>query len=131
MSRPEPTARWIEPLVLAFDGFLWHARAFCQNDDVFKDFLLSRIVEVGDQAGATSSVENDSNWRSEITLQIGPHPELSNTQSRAIEMDYGMFDGKAEIFVRKALLFYALKRLGLDPDLAARHPRDQQIILID
>ena len=32
MSRPEPTARWIEPYALAFDGFRWHARAFCRND---------------------------------------------------------------------------------------------------
>jgi predicted DNA-binding transcriptional regulator YafY len=40
MSQPEPTARWIEPHALAFDGFRWHARAFCQKDKVFKDFLL-------------------------------------------------------------------------------------------
>jgi len=30
-------------------GSGWHARAFCQNDRVFKDFLLSRIVEIGQQ----------------------------------------------------------------------------------
>jgi len=131
MSRPQPAARWIEPHALAFDGFRWHARAFCQNDGVFKDFLLSRIVEVGDQANATSSIENDADWQSEIILEIGPHPELSDTQRRAIEMDYGMVDGKAEIIVRKALLFYALKRLGLDTDPAARRPRDQQIVLLN
>ena len=45
-------------------------------------------------------------------------------------MDYGMVDGKAEIVVRKALLFYALKRLGLDTAPAARRPRDQQIVLL-
>ena len=77
MSRPEPAAREIEPHALAFDGFRWHARAFCRNDTVFKDFLLSRIV------------------------------------------------------VRKALLFYALKRLGLDTDPAARRLQDQQIVLMN
>ena len=131
MSRPEPTARWIEPNALAFDGFRWHARAFCQNDGVFKDFLLSRIVEVGEQADPSSTAENDSDWNSEITLEIGPHPELSDTQRRAIEMDYGMVDSKAEIVVRKALLFYALKRLGLDTDPFARRPQDQQIVLLN
>ena len=131
MSRPEPAARWIEPHALAFDGFRWHARAFCQKDQVFKDFLLSRIVEVGDQASATSSAENDTDWQSEMTLDIGPHPELSDTQRRAVEMDYGMVNGKAEIIVRKALLFYALKRLGLDTDPAARRPQDQQIVLMN
>ena len=131
MSQPEPSARWIEPHALAFDGFRWHARAFCQNDRVFKDCLLSRIVEVGDRAGAISSAENDIDWQSEITLKIVPHPELSDTQRRAIEMDYGMVDGGAEIVVRKALLFYALKRLGLDTDPAARRPQDQQIVLLN
>ena len=131
MSRPEPTARWIEPHALAFDGFRWHARAFCQNDQVFKDFLLSRIVEIGKQGPLTADPGGDSDWHNEITLEIGPHPELSPTQRRTIEMDYGMVDGKAHIPVRRALLFYALRRLGLDTDPAARRPQDQQIVLLN
>jgi predicted DNA-binding transcriptional regulator YafY len=131
MSRPEPTARWIEPHALAFDGFRWHARALCQNDGVFKDFLLSRIVEVGEQVVAISDAGQDEAWNSEVILEIGPHPALSGTQRRAIEMDYGMIDAKAQIVVRKALLFYALKRLGLDTDPSARSPQDQQIVLVN
>lgn len=131
MSRPEPSARWIEPHALAFDGFRWHARAFCQNDLVFKDFLLSRIVEIGKKGPVTVDPQNDAAWHSEIVLEIGPHPELSPTQRRAIEMDYGMEDGRAQIPVRSALLFYALKRLGLDTDPAARRPQDQQIVLLN
>ena len=46
MSWPDPTARWIEQHAIAFDGFHWHARAHCQNDGVFKDFLLSRILRL-------------------------------------------------------------------------------------
>lgn len=131
MSRPEPSARWIEPHALAFDGFRWHARAFCQNDQVFKDFLLSRIVEVGGTKVATADPGTDDAWTSEIVLEIGPHPALSENQRRVIEMDYGMEAGRAQIPVRRALLFYALKRLGLDTDPAARKPQDQQIILIN
>ena len=131
MSRPEPTARWVEPHALAFDGFRWHARAFCQNDGVFKDFLLSRIVDVGERGQLTALAEQDEAWNLEVVLEIGPHPDLSDTQRRAIEMDYGMVDGRAEIAVRKALLFYALKRLGLDTDPAARRPQDQQIVLLN
>jgi hypothetical protein len=33
--------------------------------------------------------------------------------------------------VRKALLYYALKRLGLDTDPTARRPQDQQIVLMN
>ena len=130
MSRPEPAARWIEPHALAFDGFRWHARAFCQNDGVFKDFLLSRIVEVGEHGPVNAEPHADEAWHTEVVLTIGPHPDLSDCQRRAIEMDYGMVDGRAEIIVREALLFYALKRLGLDTDPAARRPQDQQIVLV-
>jgi len=35
------------------------------------------------------------------------------------------------IKVRRALLYYALKRLGLDTAPEARAPKDQQIILIN
>ena len=131
MSRPEPSARWIEPHALAFDGFRWHARAFCQNDQVFKDFLLSRIVEIGKQGPVTSESQADTDWHNEVVLEIGPHPDLSPTQRRAIEMDYGMEDGQAQIPVRRALLFYSLKRLGLDTDPAARRPQNQQIVLLN
>ncbi len=37
----------------------------------------------------------------------------------------------ADDVVRKALLYYALKRLGLDTDPAARRPQDQQIVLLN
>ena len=93
--------------------------------------MLSRIVEGGERSDATSVAENDSDWRSEVVIEIGPHPELSETQRRAIEMDYGMLDGMAKIVVRKALLFYALKRLGLDTDTSARRPLEQQIVLLN
>ena len=131
MSRPEPSARWIEPHALAFDGFRWHARAFCQSDQVFKDFLLSRIVEIGAQAPVTAHPQGDADWHSGVVLEIGPHPDLSPTQRQAIEMDYGMANGRAQIPVRRALLFYTLKRLGLDTDPAARLPQNQQIVLLN
>jgi len=131
MSRPEPSARWIEPHALAFEGFRWHARAFCQNDQVFKDFLLSRVVKIGKRGPVTADQQSDTAWHSEVVLEVGPHPDLSPTQLRAIEMDYSMQDGRAKIPVRRALLFYALKRLGLDTDPAARRPQDQQIVLLN
>ena len=130
MSRPNPTIRWIEPHALAFDEFRWHACAICQNDSVFKDFLLSRIVEVGEGGNVSSAAKNDIDWHAEVVLEIGTHTELSDTQRRAIEMDYGMVAGKAEIVVRKALLFYALKRLGLDMDPTTRRPSDRQFVLM-
>ncbi len=66
-----------------------------------------------------------------MVLEIGPHPELSDIQKAVIALDYGMLDGSAEIKVRKAFLYYTLKRLGLDTDASARRPQDQQIVLLN
>ncbi|MGE4340264.1 MAG: WYL domain-containing protein [Pigmentiphaga sp.] len=131
MSSPEPRWRWIAPHALAFDGFRWHARAFCFNDQCFKDFLLSRIIETRGTKLSEVSTSADADWNEQITLEIGPHPGLSDTQQKAIAMDYGMRDGKAKIHVRKALLYYTLRRLGLDTDPSARRPQDQQIVLLN
>lgn len=131
LSSPEPRWRWIAPHAIAFDGFRWHARAFCQTDDCFKDFLLSRMLEIRGSRVSEASGADDHDWNSEVTLEIGPHPDLSATQAKVIALDYGMDNGKAQIRVRKALLYYALRRLGLDTDPDARRPQDQQIVLLD
>ena len=131
LSNPEPRWRWIAPHAIAFDGFRWHARAFCMTDDCFKDFLLSRMLKVRGTAEAVTTAAEDADWHSEVTLEVGPHPELSETQAKVIALDYGMQDGKAEIKVRRALLYYTLKRLGLDTDPSARKPQDQQIVLLN
>jgi len=131
LSLPEPRWRWIAPHAIGFDGFRWHTRAFCLTDLSFKDFLLSRIIETRATKQSEAEPEADADWNEQVTLEIGPHPELSKTQQKVIALDYGMRSGKAKIPVRKALLYYALKRLGLDTDPAARRPQDQQIVLLN
>ena len=131
LSRPEPRWRWIAPHAIGFDGFRWHARAFCHTDQSFKDFLLSRIIETRNTKLSHAGAEGDADWNEQVTLEIGPHPELSETQQKVIALDYGMRSGRAKIPVRKALLYYALKRLGLDTDPTARRPQDQQIVLLN
>ncbi|WP_196108479.1 WYL domain-containing protein [Ochrobactrum sp. A-1] len=131
LSRPEPRWRWIAPHAIGFDGFRWHTRAFCLTDQSFKDFLLSRIIETRNTKPSEISAEGDADWNEHVTLEIGPHPELSETQQKVIALDYGLRSGRATIPVRKALLYYALKRLGLDTDPSARRPQDQQIVLLN
>ncbi|MBN7761638.1 WYL domain-containing protein [Nitratireductor aquibiodomus] len=131
LSRPEPRWRWIAPHAIGFDGFRWHTRAFCLTDQSFKDFLLSRIIETRGIKPSEIDADGDADWNEQVTLEIGPHPQLSETQQKVIALDYGMRGGRANIPVRKALLYYALKRLGLDTDPAARRPQDQQIVLLN
>ena len=131
LSHPDPRWRWISPHAIAYDGFRWHTRAYCQDDEAFKDFVLSRILETrGVRQGAVDPAA-DLDWQHEVVLEIGPHPALSASQKDVIGLDYGMVDGKAEVRVRRALLFYTLKRFGLDTDPSARRPQDQQIVLLN
>lgn len=131
MSSPDPTDRSIAPHAIAHDGFRWHARALCLKDNIFKDFVLGRMLKakLGDIIEFDPGEDND--WATEITLTIAPHPDLSENQRRVVALDYGMDKGSADLKVRKSMLFYTLKRLGLDTDPAARRPQDQQIVLLN
>jgi len=131
LSSPEPRWRWIAPHAIAFDGFRWHTRAFCETDDCFKDFVLSRMLEIRGSRESDVSPDDDSDWNSEVILEIGPHPDLSEAQAKVIALDYGMRGGRAKIKVRRALLYYALRRLGLDTAPNARRAHDQQIVLMN
>ena len=130
LSRPDPLWRWVTPHAFGFDGFRWHARAFCHLDGAFKDFLLSRILETRSTRVSNVDSQTDGDWQQHVTIEIAPHPDLSSAQKHIIELDYGMSSGRAQITVRRAFLYYALRRLGLDTDPNARPPQDQQIVLL-
>lgn len=131
LSSPTPCWRWIAPHAIAFDGFRWHARAYCFTAGCFKDFLLARILGIRDSRPSDADPSQDADWHTHITLEIGPHPGLSDAQKKVIALDYGMRGAKASITVRKAMLYYAIKRLGLDADPSTRSPADQQIVLLN
>jgi hypothetical protein len=131
MSAPDPEWRWISPHALAFDGFRWHARSYCEKSGEFRDFVISRVMEARQTRPPADPLAFDSAWNELVELHIGPHPALSPNQQRVVELDYGMNNGQVTILVRQALLYYALKRLGLDTDPAARKPQDQQIVLLN
>ncbi|OYU02510.1 MAG: WYL domain-containing protein [Sphingomonadaceae bacterium PASS1] len=131
MSAPDPEWRWIAPHALAFDGFRWHARSFCEKSREYRDFVISRVIETRQSRSTQMQITADVAWDEIVELEIGPHPDLSLNQKRVIALDYGMQNGRVVIPVRRALLYYALKRLGLDTDPAARAPQDQQIVLLN
>jgi hypothetical protein len=131
LSNPAPRWRWIAPHAIAFDGFRWHARAWCFTDDCFKDFLLARILGIRDSRPSDVDRGQDADWHTMVTLEIGPHPGLSEAQKKVVALDYGMRNGKCKVTVRKALLYYTLKRLGLNTAPSPRNPTDQQIVLLN
>ena len=131
MSTPKARWRWITPHALGFDGFRWHARSFCHEREAFRDFVFARILKVGETKPHEIDPETDRDWIETVAVVIAPHPGLSEEQKAAVSLDYGMTDGECTIEVRRAFLYYLLKRLGLIGDPGRRRPEDQHIVLVN
>jgi hypothetical protein len=129
--RPGPVWRRMTPHAFGYDGFRWHARAYCHLDNKFKDFLLPRVLDVGEMGEAGAEPQQDCLWRNRFGIVIGPHPDLTAGQKAVVAKDYGMGHGSTVLTVRYAMLFYVLKRLGLLGDAAERDARSQHIVVVN
>lgn len=129
--RPDPIWRRITPHAFGYDGLRWHVRAYCHLDHKFKDFLLPRILEVGEKGGAGVTGQEDWLWNNYFDVVIGPHPDLTESQKKVVAKDYGFDHGNGILSVRYAMLFYVLKRLGLLGDAAKQSARTQHIVTIN
>ena len=131
MSRPEPAIRIVQPQTLVFDGLRWHMRAFSQTHDEFRDFVLARIHRAAIQGKATSPLPMDILCDRMLTVEVGPHPGLSDNQKRVVERDYGMVNGRISCSVRAALLPYWLLAIRIGKDDMQREALVQQIVLLN
>ena len=130
-KRADPIWRRMSPHAFGYDGLRWHARGFCHIDQKFKDFLLPRILGVGELGDPGPSENEDFLWRETFDIEIGPHSRLTKSQRAVVAKDYGMKKERAVLTVRFAMLFYVLKRLGLLGDANQRDPRTQHIVILN
>lgn len=131
MTRSEPAVRKVQPHTLVFDGWRWHMRAFSYSHNEFRDFVLARIHQAMVVGKPEQPNPVDLLWEKLLTVEIGPHPGLSDSQKLAIERDFGMVDGKATITVRAALLSYLLLSLRIGKDDYQREAMAQQTVLLN
>lgn len=130
-ARPDPIWRRITPHAFGYDGFRWHARAYCHLEHKFKDFLLPRILDVGAKGEPGVLGEQDWLWNNYFDVIVGPHPALTPSQKKVVAKDYGLDQGNGVLTVRYAMLFYVLKRLGLLGDAAKQSAHTQHIVTIN
>ena len=128
MTQEEPQRRTMSPHALANDGFRWHVRAFCHLRQQFRDFVIARILKIDTSEDTYVESTADDHWARTVELEIAPNPELAGAYRRVIELDYGMTKGSLKMQCRQALLFYALKHLGLDVENGGS-PKEHQIVL--
>ncbi len=120
INTPDYEDRIISPHSLINDGARWHTRAWCEKNQEFRDFVLSRINAIHNIEGQASKSQNDDKlWNTLVQFNIEPDPRLSAERQRIVALDYDMnttLDGrhKRTYKVRAALLIYWLQHLRLD-----------------
>jgi hypothetical protein len=128
-SRPDPIWREITPHAFGSDGLRWHVRAFCHIELVFKDFLLSRCLQIGEMGTPLAVGAQDTDWHTFFEVVLVPNPKLSPAQKTTIERDYGMKDGQCILKVRHAFLYYLDKRLRLDVAEKQDRPKETPVVV--
>jgi hypothetical protein len=119
-TSPKDGDRIISPHKLVNDGTRWHVRAWCEKNQDFRDFVLSRIQEIhGTEGPAEKTASDDEGWNHELTVTIEPDMRLTEAQQKLVALDYGMEQTKTGGYqrsykVRRALLIYTLQNLRLD-----------------
>jgi hypothetical protein len=109
--------REIAPHAFGNDGRRWHVRAWCFENQGYRDFVLSRIEDADWPDAKFEDAPPDEEWLREETLVLVPHSELDEQQRKTIERDYGMRGGKLTVKVRAAMRGYLLSTLCIPIDL--------------
>lgn len=131
MSRPVPIWRWISPHAFAYDGFRWHIRAFCEERNTFRDFIIGRIITIDGIKKRSADPSEDKKWHQFIKVEIAPHPSLTEGQKKIIEYEYGMENGKVDLTVRLALLYYLINRFKLENENLTRFNPQRNLIILN
>jgi len=128
LSSPNYLDRIIQPHALIFDGLRWHVRAYCNKNNQFRDFTLSRFNgEATFEGKASHNAEQDDKWNIIVDVVIEADPRFNSQQKSIIEQDFQMYQGQKIIPTRAALVNYLLRRLHIDT--YKNTPEEQQIVL--
>jgi len=126
-SHPDPSWRWITPHALGFGSRRWHCRCYCERHQDFRDFALSRILEIRQYKSQAIDAQQDIHWQTHIDIKIGANPELSINQQQVIATDYNMTEGQLGLRTKVALVDYFLREHKLYEK--ALQPRQQLVLL--
>jgi predicted DNA-binding transcriptional regulator YafY len=116
------------PHTIVHTGLRWHVRAWCEKNQDYRDFVLSRFrgdADILDQS--EHGHEEDLRWHEPVTIRVVPEPRLTDAQKDVVAHDYGMLDGVLKVETRGALVQYALQALRIDTSIAQLKPEAQQI----
>lgn len=132
IANPNREGRIIVPHTFVNTGLRWHLRAWCEKNQGYRDFVLSRFhgqPEVLDTS--PHGADDDTAWNTEITLILEPDMRLSTEQKMVLEHDYGMENGKLHLKTKAALASYLLKEMQVHTKILDGRPEAQQLVLVN
>jgi predicted DNA-binding transcriptional regulator YafY len=130
VHNPNREGRVIVPHTLVHTGLRWHVRAWCEKNQDYRDFVLSRFrgdCEIMDES--EHGYERDKNWNKRVTIKIVPDSRLSKAQREVVARDYGMKRNVLKVETRASLVQYALQALRIDTSIVQMKPEAQQIVV--
>jgi predicted DNA-binding transcriptional regulator YafY len=130
LRHPDHEGRIIVPHTLVHTGVRWHVRAWCEKNQQYRDFVLSRFRGIPDlMEPSVHGKQDDKGWNRQVTIKIKPDTRLNPEQRAVIARDYGMKSNVLSISTRGALVHYALKQLQIDDKVLQGKPSAQQIVI--
>ncbi|MDO6719779.1 WYL domain-containing protein [Psychrosphaera sp. 1_MG-2023] len=131
INDPQPDGRVIAPHSIIYAANRWHVRAFCEKNQGYRDFVLTRFFNTPEfESGTSEHTEAfDTDWNTKLDVSLVPDPRLTPNQKQVIEHDYGMEEGKLTLTVRASLLAYLLKALRIEAHTVHADPKAQQIVV--
>ena len=108
--------RYLRPGALAWDGRRWHARAWCEKREEWRDFVLGRIGKADWPEVYEGTMPLDDDWHAWETLRLRLNPLLGDEARASLKLDYGIEGEVIEMKVRRALRGYFLAEMYLDAE---------------
>lgn len=130
ISNPDYDGRIIVPHHLVKTTLRWHVRAWCEKNQGYRDFVLSRFrgePELLDKSPQTA--EQDKGWQAEVQVKLAADDRLNAEQRKVIEREFGMENGVLCITTKGCLVSYLLQALNIDPNAKEENPIAQQLIV--
>ncbi len=132
LNAPNREGRIIVPHTLVWTGQRWHVRGWCEKNQDYRDFVLSRFRGEPDMLDISEHTDKeDTEWQTRVDIVITPDPRLSPAQQDVVAHDYGMIGGQWHLSVRAKLLPYYLKLLQIDYQGVKSDPKAQQLVILN
>ncbi|GHC49885.1 WYL domain-containing protein [Roseibacillus persicicus] len=115
--------RSLVPRGFGWDGHRWHTRAWCCENEEWRDFVLGRIESVEWPGEVREELPKDEAWCRIEVIQLVINPKLKKESREALRLDYGLTGEVLELRVRAAMKPYLLAGLFLDEESGRNLPR--------